>query len=77
MNKTRWRQELRELPEPLALTTDQLKEIVTANAGGVFQASSALLIHAGPLPPAAAMSKPMELAAAPSVQLAFSATAVG
>jgi hypothetical protein len=41
------------LPEPVALTPDQLKEMAAMTAGGLSLVSNALIIRAGPYPPAA------------------------
>ena len=39
------------LPEPIALTPDQLKQIATATAGGLALAISYSVIRAGGIPP--------------------------
>jgi len=53
MFKLKTKQEDTGLPEPVALTPDQLKETAAMTAGGLSLVSNALIIRAGPYPPAA------------------------
>jgi hypothetical protein len=58
MTKTRMtmRDEHSALPDPIALTPDQLKEIATATAGGLLLAPTSIVIRAGGIPPAPYLS---------------------
>jgi hypothetical protein len=53
MFKLKTKQEDTGLPEPVALTPDQLKEMAAMTAGGLSLVSNALIIRAGPYPPSA------------------------
>ena len=53
MFKLKTKQEHPGLPEPVALTPDQLKEMAATTAGGLSLVSNALIIRAGPYPPSA------------------------
>jgi hypothetical protein len=49
MTKTKQQAELRDLPEPIVLTVDQLKEVASATAGEVTQIAGGVIpvIRAG------------------------------
>jgi len=51
MFKLKTREDTSSLPEPVALTPEQLKEMATMTAGGLTLTSAALITRAGPYPP--------------------------
>ncbi len=50
MLKTKTKDQSRNLPEPVALTPDQLKEIVTETAGGLSLPQTLTVIRQGGMP---------------------------
>ena len=56
MFKLKTREDYSSLPEPVALTPEQLKEMAALTAGGLTLASTALITRAGPYPPMASFS---------------------
>ena len=51
MLKLKTREDYSSLPEPVALTPEQLKEMATLTAGGLALTSASLITRAGPYPP--------------------------